>query len=161
MADSVNKYLVFSIAQEKYGIPITKVREVIRHEVISPVHNASSYLKGVINLRGKIIPIIDMRLKFGMEELAYSDRTVFIIVDVNGEKEVYNFGIAVDSVHDVANIPDSEIEKLPDVGFKSKSSYLQGIAKVSNLMVMVLNIDRILNSSEVVELAGTDLVAAP
>ncbi len=161
MADNVSKYLVFSIAEEKYGIPITKVREVIRHEVISPVHNASTYLKGVINLRGKIIPIIDMRLKFGMAELPYNDRTVFIIVDVNGEKEVYNFGIAVDSVHDVANIPDSEVESLPDVGFKTKSAYLQGIAKVGKLMVMVLNIDRILNSNEVVEIAGTDLVLTP
>jgi purine-binding chemotaxis protein CheW len=156
MAD-INKYLVFSIGEERYGVPITKVREVIRHEVISPVHNASTYLKGVINLRGKIIPIIDMRLKFGMQELTYNDRTVFIIVDVNGEKEVYNFGIAVDSVHDVANIPDSEVEKLPDVGFKAKSSYLQGIAKVGTLMVMILNIDRILTSDEIVDLTGIDL----
>ena len=154
MAGTINKYLVFSIAQEKYGIPITKVREVIRHELISPVHNASTYLKGVINLRGKIIPIIDMRLKFGMEELSYNDRTIFIIVDVEGEKEIFNFGIAVDSVHDVANISDDEIEKLPDVGFKTKSAYLQGIAKVAAAMVMVLNIDRILNTTEIVDIAG-------
>jgi purine-binding chemotaxis protein CheW len=161
MADTVNKYLVFSIADEKYGIPITKVREVIRHEVISPVHNASNYLKGVINLRGKIVPVIDMRLKFGMEELSYNDRTIFIIVDVNGEKEVYNFGIAVDSVHDVANILDSQVEKLPEVGFRTKSAYLHGIAKVGSLMVMILNIDRILNSNEVVELSGVDLALNP
>ena len=153
-ANTVSKYLVFSIAEEKYGVPITKVREVIRHELISPVHNASTYLKGVINLRGKIIPIIDMRLKFGISELSYNDRTVFIIVDVNGEKEVYNFGVAVDSVHDVANILDSDIEKLPDVGFKTTSAYLQGIAKVGTLMVMILNIDRILNSSEIVDISG-------
>jgi len=157
MADNINKYLVFSIGEERYGVPITKVREVIRHERISPVHNASDYLKGVINLRGKIIPVIDMRLKFGMPELDYNDRTVFIIVDVNGEKEIYNFGIAVDSVHDVANIPDSEVEKLPDVGFKTKSTYLLGIAKVGAVMVMVLNIDRILNTNEIVDLAGMEL----
>ncbi len=154
MAGIINKYLVFSIADEKYGIPITKVREVIRHELISPVHNASTYLKGVINLRGKIIPIIDMRLKFGMEELSYNDRTIFIIVDVEGEKEIFNFGIAVDSVHDVANISDDEIERLPDVGFRTKSAYLQGIAKVGASMVMVLNIDRILNTTEIVDIAG-------
>jgi purine-binding chemotaxis protein CheW len=158
MADNVDKYLVFSIADEKYGVPITKVREVIRHELISPVHNATSYLKGVINLRGRIVPIIDMRLKFGMEGRPYNDRTVFIIVDVNGEKEVYNFGIAVDSVHDVATIADDQVEKLPDVGFKTKSAYLQGIAKVGTLMVMVLNIDRILNSTEVLDLTGLDAV---
>jgi len=161
MADNVNKYLVFSIGEEKYGVPITKVREVIRHEHISPVHNASTYLKGVINLRGKIIPVIDLRLKFGMPELAYNDRTVFIIVDVSGEREVYNFGIAVDSVHDVAIIPDSDIEKLPDVGFKTKTTYLQGIAKVGEFMVMVLSIDQILNSSEIVEIAGVDLAVKP
>lgn len=158
MEDNINKYLVFSIGQEKYGIPITKVREVIRHEHISPVHNETSYLKGVINLRGRIIPIMDMRLKFGMEELEYNDRTVFIIVEVNGEKEVYNFGIAVDSVHDVANIPDSDIEKLPEVGFNSKSAYLLGIAKFANLMIMVLNIDRVLSSTEIVELAAPALL---
>jgi purine-binding chemotaxis protein CheW len=156
MADNVNKYLVFTIGQERYGVPITKVREVIRHEHISPVHNTSDYLKGVINLRGKIIPIMDMRLKFGMEELPYNDRTVFVIVDVEGEREVYNFGIAVDSVHDVHNIPDSEIEKLPEVGFTATSSHLQGIAKVGELMVMILNIDRILNSSEVLNLTGLE-----
>jgi purine-binding chemotaxis protein CheW len=153
MAD-INKYLVFSIAEERYGIPITKVREVIRHEHISVVHNASAFLKGVINLRGKIIPIIDMRMKMAMAELEYSDRTVFIIVDVNGEREVYNFGIAVDQVHDVANIADTDIEKLPDVGFRAKSAYLAGIAKVGGLMVMVLNIDRILSTDEIVDLSG-------
>jgi len=153
MAD-INKYLVFSIADERYGIPITKVREVIRHERISAVHNASAFLKGVINLRGKIIPIIDMRMKMAMPEVAYSDRTIFIIVDVNGEREVYNFGIAVDSVHDVANISDDNIEKLPDVGFRAKSAYLHGIAKVGTDMVMVLNIDRILTTDEIVNLSG-------
>ena len=159
MADNVSKYLVFSIAQERYGVPITKVREVIRHELISPVHNASAYLKGVINLRGKIIPIIDMRLKFGMTELSYNDRTVFIIVDVNGEKEVYNFGIAVDAVHEVVSIGEAEVEKLPDVGFQTKSTHLLGIAKVANQMVMLLNIDRILSTHEIVDLSGIELKA--
>lgn len=156
MADNISKYLVFSIGEERHGVPITKVREVIRHEHISPVHNAFDYLKGVINLRGKIIPVMDMRLRFGMEELPYNDRTVFVIVDVEGEREVYNFGIAVDSVHDVHDIPDSEIEKLPEVGFTATSSHLQGIARVGGLMVMILNIDRVLNSSEVANLTGLE-----
>ena len=132
----------------------TSGRSWLKIKNISAVHNASAFLKGVINLRGKIIPIIDMRMKMGMEELSYNDRTVFIIVDVNGEREVYNFGIAVDSVHDVANISDDDIEKLPDVGFRAKSAYLQGIAKVATLMVMVLNIDRILSTDEIVDLTG-------
>jgi purine-binding chemotaxis protein CheW len=154
MADDTAKYLVFSVAQEHYGIPITKVREVIRHEHITPVHEASEYLKGVINLRGKIIPVIDMRAKFGMEELEYNDRTVFIIVDVAGAKDMYNFGVAVDEVHDVANIPDTDIERTPDVGLKLKSNYLLGIAKVGQKMLMILNIDRILTTDEIVDLSA-------
>jgi purine-binding chemotaxis protein CheW len=157
MADGVSKFLVFSLARERYGVPIQKVREVIRHEVISAVHNASAFLKGVINLRGKIIPIIDMRMKMGMEELAYSDRTIFIIVDVAGDKEMYNFGIAVDSVHEVVPIPDNDVERLPEVGFQAKSAYLHGVAKVGPLMVMVLNIDRILSTNEIIDLSGAEV----
>lgn len=152
MADIVNKYLTFSIAEELYGIPITKVREVIRHEKITTVRDASSYLKGVINLRGKIIPIIDMRAKFGIEERSYDDRTVFVIVDVAGQKEIFNFGIAVDSVHDVSNILDQDIESAPDVGLKLKTNYLLGIAKSERGMLMILNIDRVLTTDEIVDI---------
>lgn len=154
MDENLKKYLVFSIAEENYGIPITKIREVIRHEKITTVHEASSFLKGVINLRGKIIPVIDMRSKFNMAAMDYTDRTIFIIVDVTGLKEVFNFGLAVDAVHDVVDIPDSQIEKVPDVGLKLKSAYLLGIAKTQDAMLMILNIDRILNSDEIVDMAA-------
>jgi len=158
MADATKKYLVFSIANEHYGIPIQKVREVIRHEAISPVHNASEFLKGVINLRGKIIPIIDMRLKLGIVWKEYSDRTVFIIVDVQGDTEQYLFGIAVDAVHEVASIGDEDLDHLPDVGFRTQSAYLQGVAKLNQTMVIILNMDRILNTKEIVSLAAADLI---
>jgi purine-binding chemotaxis protein CheW len=153
MVDVVNKYLTFSIAEETYGIPITKVREVIRHEKITSVHDISAYMKGVINLRGKIIPVIDMRAKFGIEEKPYDDRTVFVIVDVAGAKEIFNFGMAVDSVHDVMNISNADIVSAPDVGLKLKSHYLLGIAKTEAGMLMVLNIDRVLTTDEVVDLS--------
>jgi len=156
MGETVSKYLTFSIAQELYGIPITKVREVIRHEKITAVHDASAYLRGVLTLRGKIIPVIDMRAKFGIEEREYDDRTVFVIVEVAGAsaggKDGFNYGIAVDAVRDVADIPESEVEKAPDVGLKLKSDYLLGIAKANDGMLMVLNIDKILSTEEVVEL---------
>lgn len=152
MAGTVIKYLVFGISEERYGIPVTKVREVIRHERITPVHEASDFLKGVINLRGKIIPIIDMRAKFGMAELAYTDRTVFIIVDVQGLKETFQFGIAVDAVHEVVDLDDSDHESLPDMGFRLRSAYLLSIAKVGDQMLMLLDMDKILQTQEVVEL---------
>lgn len=154
MAGTKTKYLVFGISEERYGIPVTKVREVIRHERITPVHEASEFLKGVINLRGKIIPIIDMRAKFGMTELDYTDRTVFIIVDVIGSKEPFQFGIAVDAVHEVVDLDEGDHETLPDMGFRLRSSYLLSIAKVGTQMLMLLDIDKILQTQEVVDLQG-------
>lgn len=150
MADISNKYLIFTINNEDYGVPIAKVRQVIRYVKITPIHEASDFLKGVINLRGKIIPIIDMRAKFGLEEKDYNDRTVFIIVDVLGSKEIYNIGISVDAVQDVVDILDENMEKTPDIGLKLKSHYLEGIAKVADKMIMILNMDKILTSDEIV-----------
>jgi purine-binding chemotaxis protein CheW len=165
MGEAVTKYLTFSIAEELYGIPITKVREVIRHEKITAVHDASAYLKGVINLRGKIIPVIDMRAKFGIGERDYDDRTVFIIVETAGSggagKDGFSYGVAVDSVHDVMDIPETEIESTPDVGLKLKSGYLLGIAKSKEGMLMILNIDRILSTDEIVDLGAVGREAVP
>lgn len=156
MGDELAKNLIFSIADERYGVPISKVREVIRHEKITPVHDASVFLKGVINLRGKIIPVIDMRIKFGMKPLEYTDRTVFIIVEVCGIKEVFSFGMAVDAVHEVVDLQPESIESLPDVGFRLKGNYLLGIAKTVNSMVMLLDIDKILQSQDLSDLINRE-----
>ena len=157
MAEIANKYLIFTINHEDYGVPISKVREVIRYAAITPLHEASKFLKGVINLRGKIIPIIDMRAKFGIQEKEYNDRTIFIIVDINGSKDIINIGIAVDAVHDVLNLDEKNLEKAPDIGLKLKSQYLYGIATVNEKMLMILNMDRILTSDEVVNIDSLEM----
>lgn len=156
MSELSNKYLIFTINTEIYGVPIAKVREVIRFVTITPLHEASEFLKGVINLRGRIIPIIDMRAKFGIQEKEYNDRTIFIIVDVTGTKDTVNIGIAIDSVHDVVDIKDEELEKTPDIGLKLKTQYLFGIAKIRDKMLMILNMDKILSSDEVVDISSFD-----
>ncbi|HOJ50197.1 MAG TPA: chemotaxis protein CheW [Spirochaetota bacterium] len=147
------KYLTFKIENELYAIPITKVREIIRYTTITPVHDALSFLKGVINLRGKIIPIIDMRLKFNLKESTYNDRTVFIIVDIVNRESgyIYSVGIAVDSVNDVVDISESNLERTPEIGLKLRSGYLTGIAQVNNNMIMILNIDKILTKEDVID----------
>jgi purine-binding chemotaxis protein CheW len=152
MSDTVKKYLIFSVEQESYGIPITKVQEVIRYMPITRLHEASRFLKGVVNLRGKIIPIIDMRLKFGLSEKPYTDRTVFIIVEILGARDVNHVGLAVDGVKDVVDIPDSSVNRTPEIGFKFKSKYLYGIVQLQDSMVMILNLDSILSTEEVVEI---------
>jgi purine-binding chemotaxis protein CheW len=152
MSDTVKKYLIFSVEKESYGIPITKVQEVIRYMPITRLHEASRFLKGVVNLRGKIIPIIDMRLKFGLSEKPYTDRTVFIIVEILGARDVNHVGLAVDGVKDVVDIPDSAVNRTPEIGFKFKSKYLYGIVQLQDSMVMILNLDSIFSTEEVVEI---------
>lgn len=152
MSDNLKKYLIFNIEKESYGIPISKVQEVIRYMPITRLHEASRFLKGVVNLRGKIIPIVDMRLKFGLPEKPYTDRTVFIIVEILGVRDVNHVGLAVDGVKDVADIPDSAVNRTPEIGFKFKSKYLYGIVQLQDTMVMILNLDSILTTEEVVEL---------
>lgn len=154
MADTVGKYLVFALDMERYGIPIAKVREVMQFVPVTPVHEASSHLRGVINLRGRIIPIIDMRAKFGITQKDYSERTLFIIVEIAGVRDTVHIGMAVDAVHDVVEIPESNLERTPDIGLRLKSQYLTGIARVQDQMLMVLNIDRLMQTDEVVELTS-------
>ncbi|MFN3412126.1 MAG: chemotaxis protein CheW [Exilispira sp.] len=146
------KYLIFSIAEEYYAIPISKVQEVIQFLPITRLHNTINYLKGVINLRGKIIPVIDMRLKFGLEEVNYNERTIFIITELTGISQSNSVGLAVDKVMEVIEIDDKKLSSAPDIGFKSKNKYLQGIFQKDEKMIMILNIDNILAESEVIEI---------
>jgi purine-binding chemotaxis protein CheW len=148
-----SKYLTFTLNEEFYGISISKVREVIRYAKITPIHESNRFLKGVINLRGRIIPVIDMRLKFGMEPKPYTDRTVFIIVEVLGDYQTFLLGIAVDAVSDVVDISDEDLEKTPQIGLKLKSYYLYGIAQIGDHMIMILNIDKILSSDEIIDMS--------
>ncbi len=148
----IDKYLIFSILSEYYGIPIIKVREIIRHEKITPVRKTLEYIKGVINLRGKIIPVLDLRNKFGLPEVEYDDKTVFVIVDISGKMGFYNLGLAVDAVHEVVDIAKDNLEDTPRLGLKMKSHYLLGIARMKDEMTMILNLDTIVSADEIISL---------
>lgn len=147
-----SKYLGFKVQGEDYAIEISNVFQVIRSMKISPIHEASEFLKGVINLRGKIIPIIDMRIKFGLPEREYDDRTVFIIVEVQSGEHSFLIGMAVDEVSDVFDLKENDIEKTPDIGLKLRENYLIGIAQVAEKMMMILNIGKILSSEEITDI---------
>ena len=153
--DNANKYLIFMVSNEFYCVPIMVVREIIRYEKITPMRDGQIYLKGVINLRGKIIPIVDMRLKFGITEKEYNDRTIFVIVDINGDREIFNIGIAVDAVSDVVDIEAKSIDNTPEMGFKLKSQYLTGIAKIKDDMVMIIDMDKIIKTEEIIDNLST------
>ncbi|MDR1487165.1 MAG: chemotaxis protein CheW [Deltaproteobacteria bacterium] len=144
------KFLTFSLANEEYGIGILKVREIIGMMPIRTVPQTPGFVKGVINLRGKVIPVVDLRLKFSMSEAEYTDRTSIIVVDVQLSPEKYlHIGIVVDSVSEVVNIKADDIEAAPAFGSRLNTEYILGMAKIGKGVKILLDIDRIL--------AGDDL----
>jgi purine-binding chemotaxis protein CheW len=148
------KYLTFSLKGEEYGIGILKVKEIIGIMHITTIPQTPPYVKGVINLRGKVIPVIDLRLKFGMDDSLYTERTCIIVVDTSGRDKGHFFmGIVVDSVSEVVNIRSDEIEDTPDFGVSLENDYFLGMAKVKGDVKILLDIDRVLTSD--LAMAGT------
>lgn len=145
------KYLVFEIGREEFGIQVLKVREIMGIQDITAVPQTPGYVKGVINLRGKVIPVVDLRLKFGLEEQEYTQRTCIIVVQVQGATGSLQMGIVVDGVAEVLNLVAADIEDTPDFG-AGQSDYLLGMAKVKGKVKILLDIDRVLGSAEIASL---------
>ena len=140
------KYLTFSLAGEEYGIGILKVREIIGMMSITPVPQTPEFVKGVINLRGKVIPVIDLRLRFGLDDTAYTERTCIIVVEIHGESGSIPMGIVVDAVSEVLNIRSADIENTPSFGVKLNTDFILGMAKTEGGVKILLDIDKVLGA---------------
>jgi purine-binding chemotaxis protein CheW len=144
------KYLTFLLGREEFAIQVLKVREIMGIQDITAVPQTPSYVKGVINLRGKVIPVVDLRLKFCLMEVEYTPRTCIIVVQMQSAGVALHTGIIVDAVSEVLNLSTSDIEDTPDFGDGgSGSSYLLGMAKVKGKVKILLDIDRVLSAQEV------------
>lgn len=139
------KYLTFVLCDEEYGIDIMKVREIIGIMDITLVPKLPDYVKGVINLRGKVIPVVDLRLKFGFQEVKHTNATCIIVVDVR-EKLM---GILVDTVSEVIDISSKDLEPTPDIGNDICTEIFLGMAKVKNKVKILLDIDKVLDNEDV------------
>jgi len=148
MADKEGKYLTFSLAEEEYGIGILKIKEIIGMLPITSVPQTPEYVKGVINLRGKVIPVMDLRLRFGMTSIDYTERTCIIVVEIAGQAGTILVGIVVDAVSEVLNIKGDDIEKTPTFGTKLNTDYILGMAKMEGGVKILLDIDQVLSSDE-------------
>jgi purine-binding chemotaxis protein CheW len=140
------KYLTFTLGNEEYGLPVLKVREIIKVMDITQVPQVPAHVLGVINLRGKVIPVIDLRRKFGFPSLEYTERTCIIVADVDLAPARVMMGIVVDSVSEVLNVSDAEIDETPDFGGQNATDYLLGLAKVKGTVKILLDLDRVLGS---------------
>jgi purine-binding chemotaxis protein CheW len=140
----VGQYLTFRLGDEEYGVEILKVQEIKGYSAITPIPNTPVHIKGVMNLRGTIVPVVDLRSKFGMSPTDYTPFTVIIVVMV-GSKVM---GLVVDAVSDVLSIPREDVQPTPDFGAQVDAEYLNGMARVGDKLVVLLDIDRVLGVGE-------------
>ena len=149
MADQrAGKYLIFKLAAEEFGISVLQAREILGMQEITAVPNTPGHIKGVVNLRGKIIPVVDLRTKFKMQPTEYSSNTCIIVAQVNRGTESMQIGMVVDSVCEVANLHANEIEDAPDFGEHVETPWLMGIARKKNGVRILLHVDQVLSASE-------------
>ena len=140
------------MADEEYGIGILQIKEIIGMMPITTVPQTPDFVKGVINLRGKVIPVVDLRLRFSMEAIDYTERTCIIVVEVDGQDNTVMIGIVVDSVSEVLNIKMEEIEDTPTFGTKLNTEYIYGMAKMEGGVKILLDINKVLSGKEIAAL---------
>ena len=149
LGDHLEKYLTFIVEDEIYGLEILKVREIVAMMHISKVPLVPDYVKGVINLRGKVIPVIDIRLKFNMKDIEYDEHTTIIIVDV----EDISVGFIVDQTSEVVKIDKSNLMPPPKFGTGIDTSFLKSMAKTEKNIIMIVDLEKLFSSEEIVSLA--------
>ena len=146
------KYLTFKLDSEEYGVEILKIREIIGIMDITQGPQASEFLQGVVNLRGKVIPVVDLRAKFGLSRAEYDDQTCIIVVDVGAL-----MGIIVDTVREVYDVADEDVEPPPQLGSSVDTTFILGMARSTERVTILLDIEEVLNADEfVVPLDGLD-----
>lgn len=145
---NTGKYLTVVLDNEAYGIAVLKVREIIRMQKITPIPQMPDFVKGVINLRGRVIPVVDLRVKFGLQA-GFAERTCIVVVQVSLPSSVVQMGLIVDSVEEVVNLAPAEIEPTPDFGTRIDTSYILGMAKIKGVVKTLLDIDRVVSPSTI------------
>ena len=151
----LGKYITFALDGEEYGIPILNVREIIGMMKITPVPGTPRFVRGVINLRGKVIPVIDLRTRFGLEFKDSDDRTPIIVVEVYHNDSKLQIGIVVDAVSEVIQVTAGDMEETPSFGVNVDTDFILGMAKIDDGIKTLLDIDRVVTSEDLVLLEAT------
>jgi purine-binding chemotaxis protein CheW len=154
MLEKEGKYLTFSLDGEEFGLSILRIVEIMGVLPITPVPRVPEFFKGVINLRGKVIPVIDLRLRLGLQAAEYTDRTCIIVVETQAPDGLVKTGIVVDSVTEVVNLTADNIEPTPAFGTSLDTSYIMGMAKVDEKVKVLLDIDQVLSEEEMAQAIG-------
>jgi purine-binding chemotaxis protein CheW len=154
IADKEGKYLTFALASEEYGLEILKVREIIGYMDITAVPQTPEHVKGVINLRGQVIPVIDLRAKFGMDTTDVTEQTCIIVVEITQGDRKFDTGIVVDHVQEVLDIAGEDIEEAPRFGSSVNTDFILGMGKIADTVKILLDIDKVLTTDDIAGLAS-------
>jgi purine-binding chemotaxis protein CheW len=148
LLDREGKYLTFALGSEEYGLEILKVREIIGYMDITAVPQTPQHVKGVINLRGQVIPVIDLRTKFGMETAEITEESCIIVVEIGQESRSFSTGIVVDHVQEVLDIDGQDIEEAPQFGSSVDTDFILGMGKIGDTVKILLDIDKVLGGED-------------
>jgi purine-binding chemotaxis protein CheW len=159
-ASNANQYLTFTLDNEQYAIAVSKVREVLEHTRITKLPRTAEFMKGIINLRGAGVPVIDLRLKFGLPETPITKDTSIIVMEVESLDGSVVVGALADAVHEVVEIEAKDIEAAPRFGTRLSAEFIKGVGKKDDLFIILLDIDRIFNAEEITVLASEQEAAA-
>jgi Chemotaxis signal transduction protein len=154
-ASNANQYLTFTLDNEQYAIGVAKVREVLEHTKITKLPRTAVFMKGIINLRGAGVPVIDLRLKFGLPETPITKNTSIIVMEVESQDGAVVVGALADAVHEVVEIDEKSIEPAPRFGTRLAAEFIKGVGKKDESFIIILDIDRIFNAEEISVLASS------
>jgi purine-binding chemotaxis protein CheW len=152
-SSNANQFLTFTLDNEQYAIGVAKVREVLEHTKITKLPRTAVFMKGIINLRGAGVPVIDLRLKFGLPETPITKDTSIIVMEVESQDGAVVVGALADAVHEVVDIDEKSIEPAPRFGTRLAAEFIKGVGKKDDLFIILLDIDRIFNAEEISALA--------
>ena len=158
--DKSGKYLTFALGKEEYGVQILKVREIIGFMDITPVPRTPAYVKGVINLRGQVIPVIDLRAKFGMPSRERTEETCIVVAEIHQAGRKVSTGVIVDRVSEVLNIKPDQIEDAPAFDSSVRTDFILGMGKIGANVKILLDLDKVLSTADVIAIAGLEKTAA-
>ena len=154
--EQLRQYLTLMLGGEIFAIGILSIKEIIEYGQLTEVPRMPDFIRGVINLRGAVVPVIDLGSRFGKQASAVSRRTCIVIIEVIHEDEQHIVGVMVDAVNEVLDIPATEIEPAPSFGAKIRADFIRGMGKVEGKFVIILNVDHVLSQDEMSSLAGVD-----
>ena len=152
--DKAGKYLTFALGSEEYGLEILKVREIIGYVEVTRIPQTPAYVQGVINLRGQVIPVVDLRAKFGMESVERTEATCIIVVEISRADDAISTGVVVDRVQEVLDIAGEDIEDTPSFGSSVDTDFILGMGKIGESVKILLDIDKVLGEADLSVFAG-------